>query len=247
MRVAFVCSCVIAIALAVSSAAWAADMPVKAPPNLSAVPAPYSWSGCYVGAHAGVAWAKTKWTNTADTSLFGDLVPGDSLSKSGSGLVGGGQVGCNYQINAFVFGLEGTLAASTIDDSVTNTTFGAADDIFTTRINGIATVVGRIGYAWNNWLIYAKGGYAGANVKLGVSDTVAPNKGSGSATNWHSGWTVGGGIELGLSPHWIVGIDYSYMDLQTINDNVAGGSDGVYRFDVRPRIQQAVVRLSYKF
>lgn len=247
MRAGFVHSCVIAVVLGVSSAASAADMPVKAPPNLPAAPAPYNWSGCYVGLHAGVGWGKNDWTNTADTTLFGDLVPGDSMSKSGSSLVAGGQVGCNYQINAFVVGLEGTLAGSTMDDSVANTTFGAADDVFTTKINGIATVVGRIGYAWNNWLVYAKGGYAGANVKLGVSDTVAPNKGSGSATNWHSGWTVGGGVEFGLSRNWIVGVDYSYIDLQTINDNIAGGSGGVYAFDVRPRIQQAVVRLSYKF
>jgi outer membrane immunogenic protein len=227
-------------------AAHAADLPTKAP---AFVPAPvmYNWTGCYIGGHAGAGWARTEATNTADTTLFGDMIPGDGFSQTNNGFVGGGQVGCNYQVSQFVFGIEGTFAGSTINGDFANTVFGAADDVFTTKINSIATVTGRLGYAFNNWLFYAKGGYAGADVKFSVSDTVGPSTGSGSDTHWQSGWVAGGGIEYGLTANWILGVEYNYIDLQTNSYNVAGGAAGVYTFDVHPKIQTVVARLSYKF
>jgi len=233
-------------ATAMSAAAGAADLPVKAP--VAPIVTHYNWTGCYIGGHAGAGWARTEWTNTADTTAFGDLVPGNGFTQTNSGFVGGGQLGCNYQVNQWVFGIEGTFAGSTIKGDLTNTVFGAGlDDVFTNRINSIATVTGRLGYAWNNWLLYAKGGYAGASVKFSVSDTAGANQGSGSQTHWHNGWTVGAGLEYGLTPNWILGLEYNYIGLQTKSYDVAGASAGVYTFDVKPRIHEVLARLSYKF
>ena len=110
-----------------------------------------------------------------------------------------------------VLGVEGTFAGSTIKGSLTNTTFGVGfDDVFETRINSLATVTGRVGYAFNNWLPYIKGGYAGANVKFSVSDTAGANQGSGSETKWHNGWTIGAGLEYGLTRNWIIGVEYDF-------------------------------------
>lgn len=229
-----------------SAAANAADMPIKAPIKAPPV-VMYNWTGCYIGAHVGAGWARTEWTNTANTTAFGDMVPGQGFTQTKSGFIGGGQLGCNYQVNQFVFGIEGTFAGSSIKGTLNNTTFGAADDVFETKINSIATVTGRIGYAFNNWLPYIKGGWAGANNKFSVSDTVGANQGSGSETKWHNGWTVGGGLEYGLTPNWIIGIEYDYIGLQSKNYNVAGSAAGVYAFDVKPRIHEVLVRLSYKF
>jgi outer membrane immunogenic protein len=230
------------------TAAQAADLPVKAPVYKAPPPALYNWSGCYFGGHAGVGWARTEWTNTANTTAFGDLSPGEGFTHTKSGFVGGGQLGCNYQVNQWVFGIEGTFAGSTIKGDLTNTVFGAGfDDVFSTRINSIATVTGRIGYAFNNWLPYIKGGYAGANNKFGVSDTAGANQGSGSETKWHNGWTVGGGLEYGLTRNWIIGIEYDYIGLQTKSYAVQGGSTGVYTFDVKPKIHEVLLRISYKF
>jgi outer membrane immunogenic protein len=226
-----------------ASIASAADMPVKA----RMMTPVYNWAGCYIGGHAGAGWAKSDWTNTANTTAFGDMVPGNSLGQTNSGFVGGGQLGCNYQVNQWVFGIEGTFSGTSITGDLTDPTFGSQDDVFTTKINSIATVTGRIGYAINNWLPYIKGGYAGADVKFSVSDTLGPNQGSGSQTNWHNGWTLGGGLEYGLTPNWIVGIEYDYMRLNTKSYNVAGASAGVYTFDVTPRISQLLGRISYKF
>jgi len=230
---------------ALSVAAQAADMPVKAPYR----PAPvmlYNWTGCYIGAHIGAGWNRTEWTNTANTTAFGDLSPGDGFSQTNTGFIGGGQLGCNYQVENWVFGIEGTFAGSTINGTLNNTTFGTADDVFDTHINTIATVTGRVGYAFNNWLPYIKGGYAGADVKFGVSDTAGANQGSGSETKWHNGWTIGGGLDYGLTPNWIIGVEYDYISLETRNYDVGGGA-GVYTFDVKPQIHEFLVRGSYKF
>ena len=233
-------------AIGFASIASAADMPVKARPM--PVAAVYNWTGCYIGGHAGVGWAKRDWSNTANTTAFGDLGPGQGFSQTDSGFVGGGQLGCNYQVNQWVFGIEGTFAGTSIKGDLANRTFGLAlDDVFSSKINSIATVTGRIGLAFNNWLPYIKGGYAGANVDFSVSDTVPANVGSGSGTQWHNGWTLGGGVEYGLTPNWILGLEYDYISLQSKNYNVAGAAAGVYTFDVTPRISQLLARISYKF
>ena len=234
-----------ATALSVASA-QAADMPVKAPAYKAPVVHFYNWTGCYLGVHAGGGWSRTEATNTENTTAFGDLAPGDGFSQDDSGFIGGGQLGCNYQTGSWVFGVEGSFAGTTIKGDFANTTIGAADDIFTTEIHSLALVTGRVGYAWDNWLLYAKGGYAGGEVEFSVNDTVGVT-GSGSETNWQSGWTVGGGLEYGLTQNWILGVEYDYIDLGTDNYNVAGAAPGNYTFDVHPKISQVVARLNYKF
>jgi outer membrane immunogenic protein len=246
---------VLAAAMDLGSAqlALAADMPVNAQPFLPPRAVVHNdWSGCYVGLQGGGGWGRTEFTNTINTTAFGDLSPGDSLTTdTHSGFIGGGQVGCNYQLAFWVFGVEGSFAAANIKGDLHNTVFGnplvgAPDDVFTTKINSIGTVTGRVGYAWNNWLLYAKGGYAGANVEFSVSDTNGFNQGSGSETTWRSGWTAGTGLEYGITPNWIIGIEYDYINLGTASYDV-GGSGGSYAFDVQPRIHQVIGRFSYKF
>lgn len=233
-----------------SAVANAADMPLKAPP----LPVRYNWTGCYIGGHIGADWARTEWTNTKNTTNFGDLDPGEGFTHTDGSFIGGGQLGCNYQTGPWVFGIEGTFAGSTIKNDITNTVFNAAgppNDVFTIEVQSVATVTGRLGYAWDNWLLYAKGGYAGADIKLSVSnphdghDMVGPS-GSGSETNWHNGWTAGVGVEYGLTPNWILGVEYDYMGLETRSHEIGGGA-GLYTFDVKPQIQQVVARVSYKF
>ena len=73
-----------------------------------------------------------------------------------------------------------------------NTVFGAGDDQFSWRADWMATITGRAGITYSNNLFYVKGGYAGVNNRLSVSDVV-PVVGSGSQTRWHDGWTPGTG------------------------------------------------------
>lgn len=229
-----------------ASAANAADLlGLRTPARIAPVAPAFTWTGCYVGGHAGGGWARTSWTNTVNTTAFGDLTAGQGYRQTDGGFIGGGQLGCNYQVSEWVVGIEGSFSGATLKGNVPNTVFGAADDVFTTRVESLALVTGRVGYAWNNWLFYAKGGYAGGEVKFSVADVIPP-AGSGSASKWQNGWTVGGGIEYALTPNWILGVEYDYVDLLTKSYEVGGGA-GLYTFDVHPQIHQALARVSYKF
>jgi outer membrane immunogenic protein len=219
----------------------------KAPAYVDTI---YNWAGFYVGGHVGGSWTHETWINTADTTAFGDLGPGNGFTQSGSGVFGGGQIGYNWQASNYVFGLEGTLSGMNNRGTVLNRVFGfGLDDQFSWRTNWMATVTGRVGFAARNKLFYVKGGYAGVNNRLAVSDVVPPFVGSGSDTHWHNGWTVGAGWEYGITQNWIVGLEYDYAAFQTRNYQLAGAAaPATYTFDAKPRdVQSAVVRLSYKF
>jgi outer membrane immunogenic protein len=231
-------------------AASAADLAAR--PFYTKAPAVYDqifiWGGLYVGGHLGGSSSRENWVNTASTAAFGDLGPGQGFVQRGSGVFGGGQLGYNWQANNYVFGLEGTVSGMDNHGTVRNNVFGAADDVFSWRTSWMATVTGRLGVAMNNNLFYMKGGYAGVNNRLSVSDTLLPALGSGAATHWHNGWTLGAGWEYGITRNWIVGVEYDYAAFETKAYQLAGGAAGVYTFDARPRdVQSVVARVSYKF
>jgi outer membrane immunogenic protein len=248
IRSKFVAALALSATLGVGAAS-AADLPAwpyaKAPPLPYAV---YNWAGFYVGGHLGGSSTSEIWTNTANTTRFGDLGPQQGFSQRGTGVFGGGQIGYNWQASNYVFGLEGTISAMDNRGSLLNTVFGLRlDDQFSWRTNWMATITGRTGIAVNNNLFYVKGGYAGVNSHMAVVDVVPPNVGSGSDTHWHNGWTVGAGWEYGITQNWIVGLEYDYAAFETRAYQL-GTTLGVYSFDAKPRdVQSAVARLSYKF
>jgi outer membrane immunogenic protein len=232
-------------AFALSSVAtFAADMPVKAP---VAVAYTYNWTGLYIGAHAGGGWSNPSYTNVANTSTFGGAAVGSSFSQNGSGFIGGGQIGYNWQAGSLVYGVEASFSGSTIKANTTN----FVDDLFENKLNSLLLVTGRLGYAYNNWLLYGKGGYAGGNRRVSVSDTgvVSPGIGSGSATAWHSGWTLGAGFEYGLTQNWILGLGYDFVSLGSSRYQLDGTDGGglSYLFDVKSNYHLVTTRLSYKF
>jgi outer membrane immunogenic protein len=246
-KIAIAVSALVMGSMSASAADLAARPYTKAPPPVVSV---YNWGGFYIGGHVGGAWTNQEWVNTANTTLFGDLSPGQGFGQRGTGVFGGGQVGYNWQASNFVFGLEGTVSGLDTRGSVLNTVFGAGlDDRFSWRADWMATITGRAGIAVNNNLFYVKGGYAGVNNRLSVSDTLPVFTGSGSQTTWHNGWTVGAGWEYGITANWIVGLEYDYSQFERKSYQLAGAAaPAVYTFDVKPKdIQSAVVRLSYKF
>jgi outer membrane immunogenic protein len=153
--------------------AFAADLSTaplyKAPPPVPV----FSWTGCYIGGSIGGGYAWNTNTNTVNTSAFGDLAPGQGFAQSSSGFVGGGQIGCNYQLARFVIGVEGSYLGANIKGDYANP-YNAADDVFTNKIDNIASVTARFGTAFDNWLFYTKAGWAGAHAKLSVVDNVGP-------------------------------------------------------------------------
>src|SRR5450631_799159 len=226
-----------------ASAASAADLGArpyygKAPAFVDSI---YNWSGFYVGGHLGGSSTNQNWTNSADTTAFGDLFPGQGFGQHGSGVFGGGQVGYNWQASNYVFGLEGTASGMDNRGTLRNTVFGARDDVFSWKTSWMATATARMGYAVTNNLFYVKGGYAGVNNSPSVADTAPPFVGAGSANQWHNGWTLGAGWEYGITQNWIVGVEYDYAAFQTRNYQLAGTAAGTYGFDAKPRDIQSVV------
>ena len=190
--------------------ATAADLraaPVRAPAVI--VPPPVYWSGCYIGVHGGGAWG--------DKRAF--VAPGGApiFAFDTSGGLAGGQVGCDIQTGAFVFGVEGSASWASIT--------GSGVDLFTggiSRLNAeaewIATATGRIGWAFGHTLLYAKGGGAWVHDHYRLFDlNGAAGLGLGALISTtgrtHAGWTVGGGVEWVFAPSWSVKVEYNYIDL----------------------------------
>lgn len=93
------------------------------------------------------------------------------------------------------------------------------------KVDDIATIVGKVGYASSNWLVYLKGGFAGLRINVGSLNTVSLS--AVDSTAWASGWTLGGGVDYLFSRNWIGGIDATTTQPRSI----AGSRS---RFSIRP-------------
>src|SRR5215510_15785966 len=85
-----------ALATVMVSGAYAADLPVKAPVYKAPVAAPFSWSGFYIGAHAGWGWGQKKWSDYFDPTGTFASVAGSDADYNVDGFLAGGQIGYNW-------------------------------------------------------------------------------------------------------------------------------------------------------
>jgi outer membrane immunogenic protein len=200
--------------------AIAADLPLKAPPP---PPIPlFSWTGLYIGANIGGKWANVghEVTGTATTFTFNN----DTTSS----VIGGGQIGYNWQTGAWVFGIEGDIDAQDFHrDRVVATTIGPflAGDTFSVESRWQASLRGRIGYAaWDRTLLYVTGGGAWTNFK-GTATLVGVGTFTGDRTI--GGGTVGLGLEYAFRDNISLGIEgrWSFYGDRTFSTPL--GSDKV--------------------
>jgi outer membrane immunogenic protein len=223
---------VLAGAACVTTAAFAADLPAKAPVYRSAAVAP-AWNGFYVGLNAGYGWGSGSTDLVAlDPAIFAPAQTAGSLPSSLaphiSGFIGGAQIGYNWRLDRAVVGLEADIAYSTIkgDDSYAAGIIFANPPMTTTQtseVTWLGTLRPRLGWLWTpSILIYASGGLAYGGVKASTTINVdmagaCPagfgfcSTGSLSATR--VGWTAGGGLEALTGSNWSVRVDYLYFDL----------------------------------
>lgn len=232
----------------VSQPSLAADMPLKAP--AIAPVSVYNWSGLYVGGNLGYGWTNADWENLESTppATFFDYTPGQTFSHSMSGVIGGGQIGYNYQSGPWVFGIEAMVDAASIKGAFSSDTpFGAGDDQFEARIKMLMLFTGRLGYAWNNLLAYGKAGVGVANIRAEVSDDVGAFTGSGSDSHWLTGPTVGVGLEYGITANLSIGVEYDYLYLKSATYQL-GDATGSYSWDVDVRnVNLVMAKLNYRF
>src|SRR5664280_300619 len=201
----FHCAALAAVAvLGFTSVASASDMPVKAP---APIVAPlYNWTGPYIGIAGGYGWGHSNQTDSG-ISIAGE---NDGSYAMNGGIIGG-TLGYNWQQGPWVFGAEGDYSWADISGS--SNTCGATSPsphACGTKLDSLGTFRGRIGYAMGatgNWLPYVTGGLAVG--ELQAWDAFTPASGS----NFRAGWTVGAGVETGITKNWTVKLEYLYVDL----------------------------------
>jgi outer membrane immunogenic protein len=160
--------------LAFGLAAQAADIAVPGPayyPKSFPPPAVYDWTGIYLGFHVGSGILTDSVSQTATSPTGFNLANSGSLRPAG--VLGGAQIGANYEFVPWVVGIEGSWTDSTISGSTlipcTGCTIGAVpvsvpQERFTSHALWFAALTGRAGYAANDWLFYAKAGGAWLHV-----------------------------------------------------------------------------------
>jgi len=214
----------------------------------------YDWSGFYAGGHIGAANSHIRATDVQQPSggFFTDLVPAgtEGFSFSDTNIAGGVHAGYQFQSGQFVFGGEATWTFTGIDKTITSPYFPDSDTE-TGKLKHYATVVGRVGYAFDQFLVYAKGGYAGGEVGFRARDNDALV--TYEQNDWHNGYAVGVGIDYALTDKLVLGVDYTHIDLGSktgtgpnVFDNGSLGSNPE-TFKIKARADVVMARLSYKF
>jgi outer membrane immunogenic protein len=177
--------------------AQAADLPYRSrqPYTVNQPLNGYSWAGPYLGGTLGYEWG-----NVSNTGA------------KPSGIAGGVTGGYNWQSGNIVFGLEGDMQGTGANDRFANYKFSNP---------WFGTVRGRIGYAFNNVLIYGTGGLAFGSLE-GESMITGLQQSKTSA-----GYAVGVGAEVGIYQNWTAKIEYLYVDLARNDYSLSGASHGL--------------------
>ena len=197
----------VALAALLASPAMAADWPPIAPtyaPPAPPPPAIYSWwTGCYLGGNVGGTWTRAFYTAASP------VVGREDFTFIPKAVIGGGQLGCQYQWDSLVFGLEGTWSWSNLQQSQPSILSPGRERSI--GIDQIGTITPRVGYTWDNTMLYAKVGWAGVRVSAR-----ARNLGTGEAidfTEFTSGWTVGVGMEHVPWQNIVLGVEANYYNV----------------------------------
>nr|WP_085773605.1 outer membrane beta-barrel protein [Methylocystis bryophila] len=270
-----------------ASPAVAADLPaLKEPPVL---PPSAIWTGAYFGANLGGIFDASSSIKIVSAPLYNDAangaglvgpsafgnavalaIPGES-NASNLGVIGGGQIGYNWQFSSFLAGVETDIQGTTLSQNVkvfgsaTERTTGAFVGVqtnFSKSLGYLGTVRGRFGYLVTpTLLLYGTAGlaYGGANFNNGVFvlSSLANFPTAAVSENYNDGrigWAAGGGVEWMFMPRWSAKVEYLYYDLGTVSANaiawgVVGSGAMLYSdyFKSSARINGNVVRAGVNY
>lgn len=207
----------VAVASAVG-AAQAADLPSRKgpPPAVYAAPPMFTWTGFYIGLNAGAAIRNNQWGSNYYYATLGFPYVGTPGTSNGVGFTGGAQIGYNWQTGPVVFGLEADLNYLSAQNASNSAYFYGA----TNSTGGLlGTARGRLGYAWDRWMIYATGGLAYGNAYY---NAYYPFAGTAfyygnSSSGMKIGYSVGGGVEWAIANNWSIKAEYLFTDIRRDN------------------------------
>jgi outer membrane immunogenic protein len=222
-------------AFAFGAPAFAADMPMKAPPA-PVVPA-FSWTGWYAGVTAGGEWGSSdpqtstvfSATGYFATSSVPAIAAVGAQHISSSGATAGGELGYNWQFGHAVlgvetdiqyFGLKGSTVGGAVYPCCAPTAFAVASSVQT---DWLFTLRPRLGFAADRWLLYVTGGLAISDVKaaFAFADTFATALETASISSTRAGWVAGAGAEYAFAGPWSVKVEYLHIDLGTVSTTSA--------------------------
>jgi len=257
----------VVVSLLSATSAFAADLAArpytKAPVYVEPV---YNWTGFYIGGNVGYSWGRSRDTATLANGA-GTILFTDTASRNMDGIVGGGQIGYNWQVQNWLWGLEadfqGTDQKASRDficpTGICTPPFGviavfpgpAVPVSLNQRLDWFGTFRGRVGVlASPKVLLYATGGLAYGDVE--TSATIA-GLGTATSSNTRVGWTVGGGVEGAIGGNWTAKLEYLYMDLGRTSGTFAttvgalGGGTLVSSYNSRITDNILRVGVNYRF
>jgi outer membrane immunogenic protein len=188
------------------------------------------WSGYYVGFHLGATEMNADTTRTIDTNAYWTAPREAQVEAAGAvdfeeqGFVGGFQAGYNHTWDWLVIGVEADLSFTSVDVSSAQTVvYDASASTFqsVTHVDQdwLGTLRARLGFDLQGALIYATGGLAAGNVEFtqGFSDTSTAPYLALTNEEIRTGWTAGGGIEVGAFKGSTFRVEYLYTDLGTVD------------------------------
>ncbi len=185
----------------------------------------YNWGGVYFGGHIGAVTSQ-------DRAVFDAGTP-TSIRAQSADFIGGGQAGLQFQFREIVVGAEYsyTYAGAQLSNAITNYTI-------TTKLRDIQLISGRLGYAYQNYMFFIKGGYATAGLDVGTTGNT-----TASASGRGNGWVAGLGVHYAITPKLILGAEYNYIRLNSDAVDLGGNSLSGNVIDS----QAAMLRLDFKF
>ena len=204
----------------------------------SAAPTATNWTGIYLGVNGGYTFGGSAWS---------DSVTGNSSGTFGtSGFAFGGTVGADYQAGSLVFGVEadGDWANASGFGTFTATSLCAAGCV--TKNTWLSTARGRVGYAFDRYLVYATAGAAFGDIRANFSNGPI-------SRSTESGWTLGAGIEVALGRNWSAKAEYLFVDLAdgscTTACTIANPNGPALVPNVAVKFDESIVRagVGYKF
>ena len=183
----------------------------------------YDWTGFYFGGHVGYTRGNAQVT-------LADPMPIDFTSSFGS-LTGGVQLGYNYLLpSRLLLGVEADVSflnALAANDVAWSRLTAAAD--IAEKVDYMATLRARLGYAFPRWMIYVTGGPALSLGRYlanpGVTDNVD------KLLHLHVGWAVGVGAEAAIARSWTARIEYLYRDFGRADVLFPSGTSAASAFD----------------
>jgi outer membrane immunogenic protein len=238
---------IIAVGALCGAPAFAADMPLKAPP-----PAPmpvFDWSGFYIGGELG--WQGSR-IGLSSPSPFATLTYGPTHDS----FAGGGFIGAQRQFGQFVLGIEGDYLAATGSGSLGAT---PSLSIFApggtgtaqARLRDLWSIGARAGMAMGMWMPYVTGGYANGAFEFDAQDVPPTIPGSEQAKSNNGGGYAGVGVDYAVTRNWIVGAEYRhyFFDSKTATGTATFPGFGGFTepVSISPRTDTVMVRASYKF